>query len=148
MSDNPSSDNRLLHTMIRVRDLERSLAFYCEKLGMQKQRALHFDEGRFSLVYLGYGSDREHAVLELTHNWDDDEDYTHGSGYGHIGVGVAQLQSFCDRLSDQGVKILRPAGEMMNTGINIAFIEDPDGYKIELIELPFPPEGMGAEVTY
>jgi len=148
MTEIKSGAERLLHTMIRVKNLDRSLEFYCDKMGMKKLRSLDFPGARFSLVYLGYASDRDHAVLELTYNWDESEEYTHGSGYGHIGIGVNGLAGFCDALAERGVNILRPAGEMMNSGIHIAFIEDPDGYKIELIEMPFPPQNMGEQTTF
>lgn len=148
MPDTTAAARRLLHTMLRVRNLERSLAFYRDCLGLRELRRLEFPVGRFTLVYLGYGDDREQTVIELTHNWDEAGDYTHGSGYGHLGIGVPRLAEFCDGLVRAGVKVLRAPGEMMSSGIVIAFIEDPDGYKIELIELPYPPPGMAAQVTF
>lgn len=100
MPETKPGAERLLHTMIRVKNLDRSLEFYCDKMGMKKLRTLDFPGARFSLVYLGFASDREQAVLELTHNWNEVEEYTHGSGYGHIGIGVSGLPEFCDSLAD------------------------------------------------
>lgn len=147
-----ASQNRaapcLLHTMVRVRDLQISLDFYCGLLGMRELRRIEFTAARFSLVYIGYDDDREGTVLELTWNWDQMEPYSHGSGYGHIGIGVAHLEDCCAGLAAAGVSILRAPGEMMATGIRIAFIEDPDGYRIELIEMPFPLLDMGSRTTH
>lgn len=131
--------HRILYTMIRVGDLDRSLAFYRDALGMCEVRRETFPEGRFTLVFMGYGDAPAAATIELTWNWDAAE-YTHGSGYGHVALEVADIRAACARLEAQGVKILRPAGPMTyapeETGEreNIAFIEDPDGYRIELIE--------------
>jgi lactoylglutathione lyase len=138
------SDNlRLLHTMIRVKDVDASLSFYCELLGMVVRRRADYEEGRFSLVYLGYNDETEGAVLELTDNWDDKDAYSHGSGYGHIAIGSDDIYALCTKLEGAGVNVTRAPGPMKNpdgvTEIVIAFIEDPDGYKIELIQYPFPP---------
>jgi lactoylglutathione lyase len=138
----------LLHTMLRVRDLDRSLGFYCGLLGMRELRRMEFPAQRFSLVYIGYEDDRQAAALELTWNWDQAEPYTHGSGYGHLGIGVADLAGTCARLEAAGTPIPRPPGEMLRSGIHIAFVEDPDGYGIELIEAPFPPAEMGVRTAY
>lgn len=139
---------RLLHTMLRVRDLDLSLGFYCGKLGMSVRRRLEFPRQRFSLVYVGFGDDHDATMLELTHNWDQTDPYTHGTGYGHVGIGVANLDQFCSRLKQAGVTMPRPPGEMLSSGIRIAFLEDPDGYKVELIELPFPKPHMAETVTF
>lgn len=133
---------RLLHAMIRVKDLDRSVAFYRDGLGMRLQRRLDFQDARFTLLYLGYEDDRASSALELTWNWDEGPEYTHGTGYGHIGVGVADLDRACRDAVAAGGKVTRPPGEMMSSGIHIAFVEDPDGYKIELIALPFPKPWM------
>jgi lactoylglutathione lyase len=124
---------RLLHTMLRVFDLEKSLAFYTGPLGMKLLRRKDFPEGKFTLAFVGYGDEESTAVIELTHNWGH-EPYTIGSGYGHIAVAVPDIYSTCDQLAKQGVKIPRPPGPMKGGTRPIAFIEDPDGYRIELIE--------------
>ncbi|AYJ84967.1 lactoylglutathione lyase (plasmid) [Sphingomonas paeninsulae] len=141
------SSNRFLHTMCRVEDLDRSLVFYCDGLGMTVNRRLDFQEARFSLIYLGYIDDNIGTVLELTWNWDDSEKYTHGSGYGHIGIGVDDLEATCARIRQVGGAVVREPGEMMNSGIEIAFITDPDGYQIELIKNPFPKPWMEGTTT-
>lgn len=125
---------RMLHTMIRVRDLERSLAFYTGALGMQVLRRQDFPNGRFTLAFVGYGPEEAHTVLELTHNWDQEEDYAQGDAWGHIALGVPDIYGTCERLEADGVRIPRPPGPMQHGSTVIAFIEDPDGYKIELIE--------------
>jgi lactoylglutathione lyase len=130
---------RILHTMIRVGDLDRSLAFYVDALGMREIRRENYPEGRFTLVFIGYGDESDSAVIEITHNWDEDS-YTHGSGYGHIAIGAKDIYAICERLTSMGnIKILRQPGPMTFTADNgacdvIAFVEDPDGYRIELIE--------------
>jgi lactoylglutathione lyase len=123
---------RLLHTMIRVRDLDASLEFYTEKLGMSLRRRVDNEHGRFSLAFVGY--EGEQAVVELTYNWDQDEDYDLGGGFGHLAIGVDDIYATCDKLAGAGVSIPRPAGPMKGSKAVIAFIEDPDGYKIELVE--------------
>lgn len=125
---------RLLHTMIRVRDLDRSLEFYTKLLGMKLLRRSDYPGGRFTNAFVGYGEEKDTAVLELTHNWDQAEPYTMGSGYGHVAIGVADVYATCDILAKAGVKIPRPAGPMKHGTTVIAFVEDPDGYKIEFIE--------------
>jgi lactoylglutathione lyase len=125
---------RLLHTMLRVRDLDRSIDFYTRLLGMKLLRRKDYPSGEFTLAFVGYGDERDHTVIELTHNWPQTEPYTIGSGFGHLAIGVADVAKTCDRLAREGVKIPRPPGPMKHGGSNIAFIEDPDGYKIELIE--------------
>ena len=133
-STDDAQNFRLLHAMIRVRDLDKSIDFYCNKLGMKILRKKDFPGGKFTLAFVGYGSEETDAVVELTHNWGQEEPYSHGSGFGHIAVGCKDIYSLCDRLQKEGVSIPRPPGEMMNSGTHIAFVEDPDGYKIELIQ--------------
>jgi lactoylglutathione lyase len=125
---------RMLHTMIRVFDLEKSIDFYTRLLGMRLLRRNDYEGGRFTLAFVGYGDERDHAVLELTHNWDQKEPYQLGSGFGHVAIGVPDIYGACERLAAEGVKIPRPPGPMKHGTTVIAFIEDPDGYKIELIE--------------
>lgn len=125
---------QLLHTMIRVRDLEKSIDFYTRLLGMNLLRRKDYPSGEFTLAFVGYGDEESHTVLELTHNWDRREPYEIGTGFGHLAVGVPDIYATCKRLADEGVSIPRPPGPMKHGGSVIAFIEDPDGYKIELIE--------------
>lgn len=129
-----TDDYRLLHTMIRVRDLKISKDFYSRHLGMELLREKDFPGGRFTNAFMGYGDESGHTVLELTHNWDQEEAYTHGSGFGHIAIAVPDIQAACERMKADGVNIPRPPGPMKHGTTVIAFIEDPDGYKIELIE--------------
>jgi len=124
---------RLLHTMLRVRDLDRSLHFYCELLGMKLLRRKDFSGGTFTLAFVGYGDESETAVLELTHNWDG-RDYELGTAFGHVALGVDHIRELCDSLRAQGVKVVREPGPMQHGTTVIAFLEDPDGYRIELIE--------------
>jgi lactoylglutathione lyase len=124
---------RLLHTMLRVRDLDRSLHFYCELLGMKLLRRKDFSGGAFTLAFVGYGDESETAVLELTHNWDG-RDYELGTAFGHVALGVDHIRELCDSLRAQGVKVVREPGPMQHGTTVIAFLEDPDGYRIELIE--------------
>ena len=124
---------RILHTMIRVGDLDRSLAFYTEALGMQLLRRSDYPEGRFTLAFVGYGPESEAAVLELTHNWDT-EQYELGNAYGHIAIEVDNAAAACDAVRARGGKVTREAGPMKHGTTVIAFVEDPDGYKIEFIE--------------
>ena len=128
------SEFRLLHTMLRVFDLEKSIDFYTRLLGMKLLRRNDYEGGRFTLAFVGYGDEKDTAVLELTHNWDQAEPYTIGSGYGHIAIGVPDIYGTCERLAKEGVTITRPPGPMKHGSTVIAFIEDPDGYKVELIE--------------
>jgi lactoylglutathione lyase len=125
---------RLLHTMIRVRDLDRSIDFYTRLLGMKLLRRKDYPSGEFTLAFVGYGDESDTSVIELTYNWPREEPYTMGDGFGHLAIGVADVAATCERLAREGVKIPRPAGPMKHGGSVIAFIEDPDGYKIELIE--------------
>lgn len=129
-----TSGFQFLHTMIRVKDLEKSLDFYTRHLGMKVLRQKDYPGGEFTLAFVGYGDEKDHTVLELTHNWGQEEDYTHGSGFGHLAIGVPDIYGTCERLEKEGVKIPRPPGPMKHGNTVIAFIEDPDGYKIELIQ--------------
>jgi lactoylglutathione lyase len=125
---------RLLHTMLRVGDLERSLAFYTDVLGMRLLRRKDYPGGRFTLAFVGYGDERDHTVLELTHNWDTSS-YEIGTGYGHIALGVDDIQAVCEDIRAKGGKVVREPGPMKNGTTVIAFVEDPDGYKVELIAM-------------
>jgi len=124
---------RILHTMIRVGNLERSLAFYTEVLGMRLLRRQDYPEGRFTLAFVGYGPESEEAVLELTHNWDTAA-YDPGNGYGHLALAVPDAAQACAEIKRRGGKVVREAGPMQHGTTVIAFVEDPDGYKIELIQ--------------
>ena len=124
---------RILHTMLRVGDLERSLAFYTEVLGMRLLRRKDYPEGRFTLAFVGYGPESEVAALELTHNWDTAA-YELGTGFGHVALEVEDAAAACAELRARGGKVVREAGPMKHGTTVIAFVEDPDGYKIELIE--------------
>jgi len=125
---------RLLHTMIRVNDLDESLRFYCDQLGMKLLRKKDYPTGKFTLAFVGYDSEDESAVIELTHNWDTHE-YDLGNAFGHIALGVDDIYAKCDELKGKGVNVTREPGPMKHGGSTIAFIEDPNGYKIELIQL-------------
>ena len=124
---------RILHTMFRVGDLERSLAFYTEVLGMRQLRRQDYPDGRFTLAFVGYGPEQEAAVLELTHNWDTPA-YDPGNAFGHIALEVDDAYEACARIKARGGKVVREAGPMKHGTTVIAFVEDPDGYMIELIE--------------
>ena len=125
---------RLLHTMLRVGDLERSIAFYTEILGMRLLRRKDYPGGRFTLAFVGYGEESDSTVLELTHNWDTSS-YDIGSGYGHIALGVDDIVGVCDQIRAKGGNVVREPGPMKNGTTVIAFVEDPDGYKVELIAM-------------
>ncbi len=125
---------RLLHTMLRVGNLERSLAFYTELLGMQLLRKTDFPEGRFTLAFLGYGPESENTVLELTHNWDT-ASYTRGNAYGHIAIGVEDVYATCAAIKAKGGNVVREPGPMLHGTTVLAFVEDPDGYRVELLSL-------------
>lgn len=124
---------RFLHTMIRVGNLERSIDFYTRVLGMELLRQKNFPDGKFTLAFLGYGPEETHPALELTYNWGV-ESYDLGDGYGHIALGVPDIYAACDRIKDVGGRVVREPGPMKHGTTVIAFVEDPDGYKIELIE--------------
>ena len=127
---------RFLHTMIRVRDLDASLQFYTDLLGMKLLRNRDYPSGKFTLAFVGYGDESSNTVIELTHNWGQAEPYDLGNAFGHLAVGVPDVYKTCERLAAAGVKIPRPAGPMAHGGSVIAFIEDPDGYRIELVQRP------------
>jgi lactoylglutathione lyase len=124
---------RMLHVMLRVGNLERSLAFYTEVLGMRLLRQQDYPEGRFTLAFIGYGDEDNNTVLELTHNWDT-ASYDLGTGYGHIALAVPDAYAACTEIKARGGRVVREAGPMKHGTTVIAFVEDPDGYKIELIE--------------
>lgn len=123
---------RILHTMLRVGDLDRSLKFYTEVMGMKLLRTSKNEEYRYTLAFVGYGPESEQAVIELTHNWDTSE-YELGSGYGHLAIAVDDIYGTCDQLRAAGAKITREPGPVLGGTTEIAFVQDPDGYKIELI---------------
>lgn len=124
---------RILHTMLRVGNLERSLQFYTDILGMRLLRRQEYPDGRFTLAFVGFQDEVDGAVLELTYNWDV-ERYELGSAYGHIAIEVENAAVACELIAGRGGKVIRPAGPMKHGTTVIAFIEDPDGYKIELIQ--------------
>jgi len=126
--------SRFLHTMIRVKDLQKSLDFYTGLLGMSLLRQKDYPDGKFTLAFVGYAPESEQTAIELTYNWDRDEDYALGDSFGHLAVGCEDIYQLCDRLAAAGVKIPRPPGPMKFGGSVIAFVEDPDGRKIELIQ--------------
>jgi len=124
---------RMLHTMLRVGNLERSIKFYTEVLGMKVLRRNDFPEGKFTLAFVGYGAENDHTVLELTYNYGVDS-YDMGKAYGHIALEVDDAYKACDMVRNAGGKVVREAGPMMHGTTVIAFVEDPDGYKIEFIQ--------------
>lgn len=124
---------RILHTMLRVGDLDRSLAFYTEVLGMKLLRRQAYPEGRFTLAFVGFGPESEGAVIELTHNWDT-VTYELGTGYGHIALAVPDAYAACDEIRRRGGTVTREPGPMKHGTTVLAFVQDPDGYKIELIQ--------------
>ena len=126
---------RILHTMLRVGDLDKSIDFYVNRLGMSLIRRKDYPHGEFTLAFVGYGSEKDNAVIELTHNWSKkSEDYQMGDKYGHIAIGVKDIHHTCQDLEDNGCKVTTKPKIMKNSSTLLAFIEDPDGYKIELIE--------------
>lgn len=124
---------RLLHTMLRVSDLERSLSFYKNVLDMQLLRTKEIPEGRFTLAFLGYGPEEKTTVLELTHNWDHNDGYELGTAYGHIAIEVDDLYDSCEKIRSAGGEITREPGPMKGGSLHLAFCRDPDGYMIELL---------------
>jgi len=124
---------RILHTMLRVGNLEKSVKFYTEIFNMQLLRQKDYPEGKFTLAFLGYGDEASNSAIELTHNWDTDS-YELGTGYGHIALEVDDVYAAVENIKKQGGKILREAGPMNAGTTIIAFVEDPDGYQIELLE--------------
>ena len=123
---------RILHTMLRVGDLDRSIGFYTEVLGMKLLRQKDYPDGKFTLAFVGYGDESGNTVIELTYNWDTDQ-YDLGSGFGHIALEVDDVYQATEEIRSRGGKILRDAGPMNAGTTIIAFVEDPDGYPIELI---------------
>ncbi len=123
---------RMLHTMLRVGDLDKSIAFYRDVLGMQELRRKDYPDGEFTLAFMGYGDEASNTVLELTHNWGV-ESYDLGTAYGHIAIGVNDVYEACEKMKQSGGKVIRDAGPMNAGDTIIAFLEDPDGYQIELI---------------
>jgi lactoylglutathione lyase len=122
----------MLHTMLRVGDLERSLGFYTQVLGMKLLRRKDYPDGRFTVAFVGYGDEADTAVIELTHNWDT-RSYDLGNGFGHVAIAVDDVYAACERIRAKGGKITREPGPMKHGSTVLAFIEDPDGYKIELL---------------
>ncbi len=125
---------RMLHTMLRVGNLEESLKFYCELLGMKLLRQKDYPGGEFTLAFVGYGDESDHTVLELTYNWGK-EQYDLGDAYGHIAIGVDDIYATCNEIKARGGKVSREPGPMKHGSTVIAFVEDPNGYKVELIQL-------------
>jgi lactoylglutathione lyase len=125
---------KYLHTMLRVGDLEKSILFYTDLLGMKLLRKTDFPEGKFTLAFLGYGSEKDNTVLELTHNWETSS-YELGGGYGHIAIGVDDVYQTCEDIRAKGGNVVREPGPMMHGKTVLAFVEDPDGYKIELLSV-------------
>ena len=124
---------RFLHTMIRVNDLDETLKFYCDALGMKLLRKRDYPNGEFTLAFVGYGDERDNTVIELTHNWGQ-SGYNLGDAFGHLAIGVDDIYKSCAGLKQKGVKVVREPGPMKHGGSEIAFIEDPNGYRIELIQ--------------
>jgi|TARA_B100000315_G_scaffold259500_1_gene315796 lactoylglutathione lyase len=120
--------------MIRVRDLEKSIDFYTRLLGMNELRRTDFEGGRFTLAFVGYGDEETNAVVELTHNWDQEKPYELGNGFGHLAIAVPDAYAVCEAMEKEGVEVPRPAGPMKHGTRVIAFIKDPDGYMIELVQ--------------
>ena len=125
---------RFLHTMLRVRDLDRSIAFYANLLGMKEIRRNEVEAGRYTLAFVGYGDESSASVLELTYNWDQAEPYEQGTAFGHLAVGLPDVYAACEALRAGGAKITREAGPVKHGTTVIAFVEDPDGYKVELVQ--------------
>ncbi len=123
---------RLLHTMLRVGDLKRSIKFYTETLGMTLLRQKDYPDGKFTLAFLGYGDEKDHTAIELTHNWDTSS-YEIGTAFGHIAIEVDDVYQATEKIQQQGGRIIREAGPMNAGSTIIAFVEDPDGYQIELL---------------
>jgi lactoylglutathione lyase len=126
--------SRFLHTMLRVRDLDKSVAFYSVLLGMKELRRREVPGGKYTLCFMGYDSNPDQAELELTYNWDQAEPYTIGNGFGHLAVGVPDVAAACEAVKKGGGKVTREAGPVQHGTTIIAFVEDPDGYKTELIQ--------------
>jgi len=131
---------RMLHTMLRVGNLDKSIQFYTDVLGMKTLRRKDYPDGRFTLAFVGYGDESDHTVLELTHNWDTTK-YELGTGFGHVAIEVDDAYKACEAVKKKGGKVSREAGPMKHGTTVIAFVEDPDGYKIEFIQ---PRSGSGS----
>ena len=129
-----AANYRMLHTMIRVKDLDKSLAFYTGPMGMKMLRKREVPDGKYTLAFVGYGEESEHCAVELTYNWDQEKPYDLGSGFGHLAVGVPDVYGLCEQVTKTGGKVTRAPGPVKFGTTVIAFVEDPDGYKIELIE--------------
>ncbi len=129
-----ASNQRYLHTMLRVRNLDASVDFYTRLMGMTELRRREVPDGKYTLVFVGYGDEASHTVLELTYNWGQDDGYDLGTGFGHLAIGAADVAATCAELRAAGVRITREPGPVKFGTTIIAFIEDPDGYKIELIQ--------------
>ncbi|WP_370277245.1 lactoylglutathione lyase [Pontibacterium sp.] len=123
---------RILHTMLRVTDLQKSISFYTEILGMRLLRRKDFPDGKFTLAFLGYGDESENTALELTHNWETSA-YELGNAYGHIAIEVEDVYAACDAIKAKGGEVVREAGPMKHGSTILAFVKDPDGYMIELL---------------
>jgi len=124
---------RMLHTMLRVGDLDKSIDFYTQVLGMKMLRRKDYPDGKFTLAFVGYGDEADHTVIELTHNWDT-KSYDIGNGFGHLAIAVPDAYKACEDVKQRGGKVTREAGPMKHGTTVIAFVEDPDGYKIEFIQ--------------
>lgn len=124
---------RLLHTMLRVNNLEESLKFYTEIMGMKLLRQKEYPDGKFTLAFVGYGDEADHTVIELTYNWGVDQ-YELGNAYGHIAISVPDIYATCEEIKARGGKVTREPGPMKHGTTVIAFVEDPNGYKVELIQ--------------
>ena len=131
-SNKPDDPMRLLHTMIRVGDLDRSLKFYTDILGMKLLRQREYPEGKFTLAFVGYGDESDSSVIELTYNWGVDK-YELGNAFGHLAIGVDDVYAAAERIRAAGGKIVREPGPMKGGSTVLAFVEDPDGYRIELL---------------
>ena len=130
-----AANHRMLHTMLRVKNLEQSLAFYTGPMGMKVLRQREVPEVKYTLAFVGYGDEKDHhCVVELTYNWDQEKPYEIGTGFGHLAVGVPDVYGMCDQVTKAGGKVTRAPGPVKFGTTVIAFVEDPDGYKIELIE--------------
>ncbi len=128
------SEARMLHTMLRVKDLDASVAFYTKLLGMKELRRREVPDGKYTLAFVGYGDESSQSVIELTYNWDQTTPYDMGTGFGHLAVGLPDVYKACADLKAGGAKITRDAGPVKFGTTVIAFVEDPDGYKIELVQ--------------
>lgn len=128
------SEPRMLHTMLRVKDLDRSVDFYTKLMGMKELRRREVPDGKYTLAFVGYGDEASQAVIELTYNWDQATPYDLGTGFGHLAVGLPDIYKACADLKAAGGKVTREPGPVKFGTTEIAFVEDPDGYKIELIQ--------------